>query len=126
MQDNVIQPSNNPWASPVVLVQKKDGTLCFCVGYRGLNLVLDQFPLPRIDDLLNRLGRACYFTLDLASRYWQIPVEKFSRKKESIHHPSWFICYAVWAYKHPSSVLVLSNLKTDDGEYFTYRCFDLL
>ena len=54
MQDgNVIQPSNSPWASPVILVRKKDGTLHFCVDYRGLNSVtkLEQFPLPRIDDL---------------------------------------------------------------------------
>ena len=81
---NVIQPSNSPWASPVVLVRKKDGTLRFCVDYRGLNSVtrLDQFPLPRIDDLLDQLGKSHYFTtLDLASGYWQIRVDKPSREK---------------------------------------------
>ena len=76
MQDaNVIQPSISPWASPVVLVRKKDGTLRFCVDYRGLNSVtkLDQFPLPHIDDLLDQLGKSHYFTtLDLVSGYWQM------------------------------------------------------
>ena len=81
---NVIQLSNSPWASPMVLVRKKDGTLCFCIEYRGLNSVtrFDQFLLPRIDDLLDQLGRARYFTtLDLASGYWQIWVDKPSQEK---------------------------------------------
>jgi len=76
MQDNgVIQPSNSPWASPIVLVRKKDGTMRFCIDYRKLNMVtkVDKYPLPRIDDLLDQLGMAQYFsTLDLAAGYWQI------------------------------------------------------
>ena len=88
---NVIQPSNSPWASPVVLVRKKDRTLRFCVDYHGLNSVtnFDQFPLPCIDDLLDQLGKPCYFTtLDLASGYWQIWVDKPSREKTAFitHH----------------------------------------
>ena len=76
---NVIQPSNSPWASPIVLVQKKDGTLRFCIDYRNLNSVtkLDKFPLPRIDDLLDQLGQSQYFTtLDLAAGYWQVKVSE--------------------------------------------------
>ena len=71
-QSGVIQPCCSPWSSPVVMVRKKDGSHCFCVDYRGLNSIAkaDTFPLPRIDDLLDQLGRAKYFsTLDLASGF---------------------------------------------------------
>jgi hypothetical protein len=83
-QTGVIQPSNSPWASPIVLVRKKDGSLRFCVDYRHLNSVTkaDTFPLPRIDDLLDQLGKCKYFsTLDMAAGYWQIPVHLESREK---------------------------------------------
>ncbi len=71
MEDaGVIQPSKSPWASPIVLMRKKDGSHRFCVDYRALNAVTtpDTFPLLRIDDLLDQLGNAKYFsTLDLAA-----------------------------------------------------------
>ena len=63
MQKNgVIQPSNSPWVSPVVLIRKKDGSHRFCVDYRGLNTVTkaDTFPLPRIEDLLDQLGKSSH------------------------------------------------------------------
>ena len=83
-EEGVIQPSNSPWASAIVLVRKKDGTLRICVDYRQLNSVtkLDTFPPPRIDDILDQLGNAKYFTtLDLAAGYWQIRVADDSIEK---------------------------------------------
>ena len=69
LKDEIVEPSDSPWASPVVLVKKKDGTLRYCVDYRKLNAVTrkDSYPLPRIDDSLDALRHAKYFTtLDLA------------------------------------------------------------
>ncbi len=80
----VISPSASPWASPVVLVRKKDGTLRFCIDYRELNSVTktDTFPLPRNDDMLDQLNKAKFFsTLDLASGYWQVQVHPQSKEK---------------------------------------------
>ena len=84
LEQRVIQPSHSPWASPVVLVIKKDSTLRFCVDYRRLNQVTkkDAYPLPRIDDSLDSVAGSCWFsTLDLASGYWQTEVHPDDREK---------------------------------------------
>ena len=67
-----IQVSELPWASPVLLIKKKDGSWRFCIDYRPLNeaTVKDAYPLPRIDDSLDQLAGSKWFhTLDLASGF---------------------------------------------------------
>ena len=76
-QDDVIERSESEWALPIVLVPKKDGSLRMCVDYRRLNSVAeaDAYPMPRVDGLIDSLGKAKYITtLDLACGYWQVPV----------------------------------------------------
>ena len=74
-KDDIIRKSTSPWASPVVIVDKKDRTYRICIDYQKLNKVIksDAFPLPRIDDMLESFRGAQWFTtLDLASGYWQV------------------------------------------------------
>ena len=76
-----IRCSNSPWASPVVLVCKKDGSLRFCIDLRKLNAwtVKDAYSLPHIEDTLDSLNGVCIFTsLDLKSGYWQVELDEES------------------------------------------------
>ena len=80
----VIEPSHGPWGFPVVLVKKKDGAVRFCVDFRRLNAVTrrDVYPIPRIDETLEQLGGATWFTtLDLCAGYWQVPIRAQDRDK---------------------------------------------
>ncbi|XP_041102688.1 uncharacterized protein LOC121313985 [Polyodon spathula] len=86
----VVQPSQSEWCSPVVMVPKKDGSTRFCVDFRKVNAIskFDAYPMPRVDELLDRLGKARFLsTLDLTKGYWQIPLTPSSKEKTAFATP---------------------------------------
>lgn len=83
LDKNVIQESQSPFSSPMVLVKKKDGSTRFCIDFRKLNSRTKKwvFPLPNQEDILESGSGSKYFTtLDLNSGYWQLPMDEDSRQ----------------------------------------------
>ena len=86
----VIKPSQSPWASPVTLVPKPDGSTRFCIDYRRVNAITenDCYPIPNIQELFDTLqGSSVFTTLDLRSGYWQVDVHPEDQPKTA------FVCH---------------------------------
>ncbi|KAJ9529863.1 hypothetical protein QJQ45_022262 [Haematococcus lacustris] len=86
----LIEPSSSPYGAPVLFVEKKDGSLRMCIDYRALNklTVKDRYPLPRIDDLFDKLaGKKVFSSLDLQSGYHQIRITEADRPKTAFLTP---------------------------------------
>ena len=87
-----IEPSNSPYASPLVLVRKKNGGLRVCVDYKNVNkdTVPDRYPMPRIDELVDMIGHhqpTVFSLLDLMRGYHQV------RMAEDSKHKTAFTCH---------------------------------
>ncbi|KAL0819744.1 hypothetical protein ABMA28_007792 [Loxostege sticticalis] len=90
IDSGIARESCSPYASPIVLVQKKTGEKRLCVDYRALNRKTkkDHYPLPRVEDQLDGLsGNTLFTSLDLASGYYQIPISEESRHKTAFVTP---------------------------------------
>lgn len=84
LANDIIEKSNSPWSSPILMVKKKDGSYRPCFDGRKLNelTVKDSYPLPRIDNILNHLRDSQFLSsLDLSKAFWQIPLEESSKAK---------------------------------------------
>src|SRR6266540_3979750 len=82
LKDGIIKKSKSPWASPVVLVSKKDESIRFCIDYKKTNAItiVDAHPLPIVNDTVDKIGGKKYYTsIDLASGYWQVEVDENSQ-----------------------------------------------
>ncbi|XP_077962421.1 uncharacterized protein LOC144410313 isoform X1 [Gasterosteus aculeatus] len=98
LQLGVIEESHSAWSSPVVLVPKPDGSYRFCNDFRRLNDAsqFDAYPMPRVDELIDRLGTARFIsTLDLTKGYWQVPLTTRAREKTAFATPEGLYQYTV-------------------------------
>ena len=84
LDEGIIEESSSPWMAPAVFTYKKNGDIRLCVDYRELNkrTVKDAYPLPLPDEVQDQLaGSTVFSTLDLQSRYWQLPVHPEDQPK---------------------------------------------
>lgn len=94
-------PSNSPWSSPCLLVPKSDGSVRFCTDYRRVNAVTkaDSFPLPRMEDCVDKVGSAVFVTkLDLLKGYWQVPLTPRAAEISAFVTPDNLLEYTVMAF----------------------------
>ncbi len=98
LETGIVEESSSAWAYPIVMVAKKDGRNRICVDYRKLNAEskFDAYPMPRIDEMLDTIGRARYLTtIDLAKGYWQVPMEPEDREKTAFTSPLGLLQFTV-------------------------------
>ena len=92
----VIRKSNSPWAAPILLVDKKNGNVQFCVDFCRLNekTKKDSYPLPRMDEILAALGSSSYFSsIDLSEAFWSIPIREGDIEKAAFTSK-----YGLWEF----------------------------
>jgi hypothetical protein len=96
LEDEIIKPSQSPWNFPILIVPKKmdasgKNKWRICVNFHKLNdlTVGEGFPLPNIQEILDKLGRAQYFSpIDRVSGYWQVPLAEEDRVKTAFSTPT--------------------------------------
>ena len=115
-KNNIAEPSSSPWSSPCLLVGKPDGTYRFCTDYRRVNTITlpDCYPLPRMDDCVDRVGSAMFVTkIDLLKGYWQVPLTPRAKQISAFVTPDAFMHYKVMAFgmrNAPASFQRLVNI----------------
>ncbi|PIK36770.1 hypothetical protein BSL78_26396 [Apostichopus japonicus] len=101
LEAGIIKPSSSPWASPIVSVPKKDGSIRICTDYRKLNQVtkFDAYPIPRVDDIIDDVSGSPFIsTLDLTKGYYQVPLSQAAREKSAFITPFGLFEYLVMPF----------------------------
>lgn len=101
LDNGLAKPSCSSWASPCLLVKKPDGTYRFCTDYRKLNSITkpDSYPLPRMEDCVDRVGTAKYVSkFDLLKGYYQVPLSARAQEVSSFIVPSGLYSYTVMSF----------------------------
>eukprot|EP00794_Sanderia_malayensis_P015550 gene15550-biopygen13260 len=125
LEQGAITPSHSPWASPIVLVKKKDGSYRFYVDYRKLNgiTIRDAHPLPRVDDLLDALnGSKIFSTLDLRQGYWQVSMDPQDSEKTAFVLYLGHVVSASGVYTDPAKIESVGKIAAPQNVGQPYPC----
>ncbi len=101
LENGLAVPSSSAWSFPCIIVPKSDGTARFCTDYRKVNAITksDSFPLPRLEDCVDRVGSATFVSkLDLLKGYWQVPLTPRAAKISVFVTPDNLLQYTVMAF----------------------------
>ena len=101
IRHGIIEPSQSSWSSPCVLVKKPDGSVRFYTDYRKVNTLTrtDSHPIPRMDDCIDRIGKASYITkLDLLKGYWCVPLTARAKEISAFVTPDGLYQYRVMPF----------------------------
>ncbi|KAJ8045955.1 hypothetical protein HOLleu_09080 [Holothuria leucospilota] len=113
LDHDIIEPSNSEWSSPCILVPKPDSGYRFCTDYRKVNAVTrtDSYPIPRIDDCIDRIGKATYVSkFDLLKGYWEILLTERAQKISAFVTPDGLFQYKVMPFGMKNSPMTFQRL----------------
>ena len=116
LEQRFIQPSVSPWGAPILFQKKKDGTFCLCIDYRGLNqcTIKNKYPLPRIDEPLDGLGKAKIFSkIDLWSGYYQVRIKREDVSKTAFNTRFGHYEFTVMPFGLTNAPATFNRLMTD-------------
>jgi len=113
LKNEMIEPSYSDWSSPCLLAPKADGSLRFCTDFRKVNKVTkaDAYPMPRIDDMVDRVGEAKFVSkFDLLKGYWQVPLTERAVEISAFIVPDGFYQYRVMPFGMKNSGATFQRL----------------
>ena len=113
LENDFIEPSHSNYSSPCILVPKSNGTYRMCTDYRKVNSVTktDSFPIPRIDDCIDKVGNCKYVTkFDLLKGFWQVPLTDRAKEVSAFATPNGLYQYKVMPYRMKNSPATFQQL----------------
>ena len=113
LEKDIIEPSQSSWASPCVLVPKPDSSIRYCTDYRKVNVLskTDSFPIPRMEDCIDRIGNAKYITkCDLLKGYWCLPLTERAKEISAFVTPDGLYQYKVMPFGMKNSQATFQRL----------------